>query len=1656
MDRIIVNKEVFPLNTVDGLRPGTVSFRTLSMESDKFACVRDVQPDKQPSLVVVDTERRISERHNIKDAEAAIMNPDSRILALRSGRQLQVFNIEIKDRILGHTMEEDVVFWRWLDATTIALVTTSSVYHWKTESGSNTPPEKMFDRNDPSIKILNYKTDDVKQWLMLNGCSQGANVLEGKTQLYSVSRNASVNLDGFAGTFVRMPTNLDPSPNNNILCLASGSNLLIKELPTAEKTDREKMINLNNAITGTTGPVDFPVVMHVTPHKLLMIITSQGNLLLHDVLTGASLHTEKVSANTVFAGVAHRSTGGVQCANNNGSIFSVSIDNFSIVPFLKNTLGNVDLALRVAGNAGLGGVDDLFKAQLVDLIRKRDAAGAIKVCIQAPRNLLRTSQVLRQFKDMPVTPGQQSVPMSLYFREMLNIGKLNECESVELARISCGKAGNADYVKTQITADKFTLSSDLGEVVEPLDADLALRVYIKAESHPKVLKVLFARGDIPKAIEYCKRVDYKPEWRSEVAKFIQSNPEQAVGFVLALHRDMGHTPVLDPLEVVDMFVSQQQIRNATQFLMDILSSSSGDNTAALQTKLLEINLKHSPPSVAEKIFGRNLYSNYDGMTLAVLCERASLFQRAIECYIKAQYQNSDLDNLSNIRRCLSKSERFNGEWLIDFFGKLSQNDSRLCLSDLLAHHEQHFSVIVQVAIKYTDALGTDTLIEMFLDKNLYEMLFAYLGAIVAFTRDPEVHFRYIEAALKVGNNDEVERMTRESPCYDPERTKTLIKNPKLSNLWPFINVCDKHDFIDEMVRFLLETDNQALLEQYVQRRNPIKTPEVVASLLDCSADEAYIKTVLNAAGTICPIGELVDQVESRGRLKILLPWLEARKAERKTDVALYNALGKIYVDTNNNPEEYLSTNEYYDAVVMGKYCENRNTNLAYIAYKRAQKDDEIVELTIRNGMWKDMARYLVKRQDATLWDTVLKRDGRERTHLVEAVQQTALPESKVVEEVITCVKAFLSANMNNELTSILDQIVLHGEFRNNRHLENLLIISATKARPDKVMEYVNNLTNYDAEDIANIATGAGLHEVAFTVYDKHDMKKMAVTALLHDLKDLPRGRAYVQKTDLGPVWTVLAVYLLKENEVHEAIDALIKAKNPDFVKEVSEACERVNQYGDLIKYLMMARKESKNKNHQVDTYLVLTYAKTGRLTELETFLKEARGVQVLTVADKCFADGLYDSARVLYEVGSNFPKLASTLVRLGNLSEAVAAAEKAKNVKTWKEVNRACLEDGSFDLAKACAVHIVLRAEELNEIVALYETAGYWEEVAAVLKSSTNQNAAHMGIFTELGVLYACYQPEKLMEHVNMFPKKINTHRLITVCEEYHHWNSLRVLYVNNEDWLAASQTMMNHPSCWDHEVFKDVVSYLGSSDILYNGILFYIEYHPDLLLNYLVHIMKKVDPERVMLMVQKVSPIHIIRSYLESVQERNIKKVNETLNDLYVDEESFSAIRKSVDQHNNFDSVNLSCRLEKMELFEFRKIALELHRRNKRYSHALQVAKSNTLYQEAIETAAESGDGALVSELMDFFIAEKLEECFAACLYTCYDQIPPHVAMEKAWRAKMMDSAMPFMLQTMQNYSTRLERLEKNLEESTKSQSKNDGRQNGQTLLLQNNYLNK
>ena len=140
----------------------------LTMESDKFICIREKQGETA-QVVIIDMANPQTPIRRPISADSAIMNPSTKVIALKATRTLQIFNIEMKSMMKAHTMTEDVVFWKWINVKTIALVTEKAVFHWSMEGDST--PTKIFERhaNLNGCQIINYRADHQLKWLVLIG-----------------------------------------------------------------------------------------------------------------------------------------------------------------------------------------------------------------------------------------------------------------------------------------------------------------------------------------------------------------------------------------------------------------------------------------------------------------------------------------------------------------------------------------------------------------------------------------------------------------------------------------------------------------------------------------------------------------------------------------------------------------------------------------------------------------------------------------------------------------------------------------------------------------------------------------------------------------------------------------------------------------------------------------------------------------------------------------------------------------------------------------------------------------------------------------------------------------------------------------------------------------------------------------------------------------------------------------------------------------------------------------------------------------------------------------------------------------------------------------------------------------------------------------------
>ncbi|CAM9468946.1 unnamed protein product [Discosporangium mesarthrocarpum] len=639
-----------------------------------------------------------------------------------------------------------------------------------------------------------------------------------------------------------------------------------------------------------------------------------------------------------------------------------------------------------------------------------------------------------------------------------------------------------------------------------------------------------------------------------------------------------------------------------------------------------------------------------------------------------------------------------------------------------------------------------------------------------------------------------------------------------------------------------------------------------------------------------------------------------------TETATHNAVGKIYVTLNKDPVTFLTNNHFYDPKVLGKYCEKLDPSLAFLAYKRAggDCDDELLRVTSENGLYKDQARYLVEKQNMDLWAKVLTKPEGEtqepvaRRALIDQVVQTALPETKNADEVSSTVKAFMNADMPQELIELLERIVLQGsDFSENKNLQNLLILTAIKADKERVMEYVNRLDNFDGPEIAKIAASEQyeLFEEAFLIYtkcgkktegeEKTRMHVCATEVLVDHLKALDRAKDFAERVQDKAVWSKVAKAQLDEDMCVEAIASYIKAEDPTYYTEVIEAAERDMVFEQLVAYLRMARKEVKEAI--IENELIYSLAKTNALGDLEELIAAPNVANIEGIGERCFDEGMYEAARILFKNINNNAKLALCFVHLGQYREAVDAAAKANAVNTWKQVCYACVRAEEFRLAGICGLHILKHPDHVEELIQHYERAGHPTELMQLMEQGLGLEEAHSGVFTELAVLYTKYAPEKLMDHIKIYWSRCNVTKVLRACDRALLWNEAVFLYKEDGQFDSAVKTMIDHCVSFKHDLFLDCVQ----KEVYYKAIAFYLEQHPLSLVRLLTVLTPNLDHSRVVHQLRKAENLPLAMDYLKAVQKENVAAVNEAVNELHIEDEAHEKLRESVDDYDNFDQAS-------------------------------------------------------------------------------------------------------------------------------------------------------
>jgi clathrin heavy chain len=349
----------------------------------------------------------------------------------------------------------------------------------------------MFDRHPtigPNTQIINYQVSPDTKWCLLGGISASpAGGVAGNMQLYSLEKKVSQPLQGHAGAFhkIKITGREDlaqvlvfhekkvEDPSHKLFVMEVGRDpskgAPFRLQPTAIPVPPE-------------AAADFPVSLVIdAKDDVAFLLSKMGFVYLFDIASGKTMFRTRITQETVFVTCPQTSTGAVfGITVRTGKVLRIGLNGQNLVPYIVNTLRDNDLAIKIAGRLGLPGAEHLYTQEFERLI----GAGQVKeaaVLVANSGSALRTPQTIARFQQIPAQPGAPQ-PVFQYFSTLLENVKLNEQESIELAKPVL-QQGRPQLMEKWLKDDKLHCSEALGDLIMPHDTAMALSVYLRSECH---------------------------------------------------------------------------------------------------------------------------------------------------------------------------------------------------------------------------------------------------------------------------------------------------------------------------------------------------------------------------------------------------------------------------------------------------------------------------------------------------------------------------------------------------------------------------------------------------------------------------------------------------------------------------------------------------------------------------------------------------------------------------------------------------------------------------------------------------------------------------------------------------------------------------------------------------------------------------------------------------------------------------------------------------------------------------------------------------------------------------------------------------------------------------------------------------------------------
>lgn len=238
---------------------------------------------------------------------------------------------------------------------------------------------------------------------------------------------------------------------------------------------------------------DFPIkIVYDSVFCLIFVYTKFGTVYVVEPESGVCVMDKKISDSPLFLITSTLNCNGHFILNRKGDIINISID---IEPFFSTCIHKGEKFYEPVGifmnNLSLERQAEIYRNQFDNLKNSSMYQEALLLVAKSGKPFLRTFEYLSSIKDFPSI--NETSALLEYFALVLESGKLNEVESLELVQLALNKK-KLDIVRKWLAADQIFCTSQLGKVVLESDPELALKFFENSNSEAMVLHCLAILG----------------------------------------------------------------------------------------------------------------------------------------------------------------------------------------------------------------------------------------------------------------------------------------------------------------------------------------------------------------------------------------------------------------------------------------------------------------------------------------------------------------------------------------------------------------------------------------------------------------------------------------------------------------------------------------------------------------------------------------------------------------------------------------------------------------------------------------------------------------------------------------------------------------------------------------------------------------------------------------------------------------------------------------------------------------------------------------------------------------------------------------------------------------------------------------------------------